>query len=365
MKNLSAKPWRHTIKGQTLDMCTQVWHPQINSLSACLNGQLSKLESTKLCQKLFPEEEQVLLEYLKDAACRGFPDTWEWCKRRANEILKTWSMGLECPVSWLWLDHLLDHHGSSIHMVLEQSMELCMRWGSKWKSCRSLVPASWGNRDKIFHFPWLHLLYGQNIKFLDKPTSKTLYIGSTESSHQPIAIHDENWETATLIPIISAAGKVFRPTVIFKGAQFQASADWKNPLNALYVSFHDITAANWDTDIKILVSECHKRVILLVRSARNGSRSILTAKPVNWQMDGLAFWLLMGTCHISLKTSLNMQKPTTLRCPVFPQTPHMHFKVRILHETDVLPLIPIWNSTWCLWVCSVQKRIPEGNWEAS
>ena len=54
--------------------------------------------------------------------------------------------------------------------------------------------------------------------FLDKPTSKTLYIGSTESSHQPIAIHDENRETATLIPIISAAGKVFRPTVIFKGA---------------------------------------------------------------------------------------------------------------------------------------------------
>ena len=54
--------------------------------------------------------------------------------------------------------------------------------------------------------------------FLDKLTSKTLYIGSTESSHQPIAIHDENQETATLIPIISAAGKVFRPTVNFKGA---------------------------------------------------------------------------------------------------------------------------------------------------
>jgi len=56
--------------------------------------------------------------------------------------------------------------------------------------------------------------------FLDKLTFKTLYIGSTESSHQPIAIHDKNQETTTLIPIILAAGKVFRPTVIFKGAQF-------------------------------------------------------------------------------------------------------------------------------------------------
>jgi len=87
-----------------------------STLSARLNGQLSKLESTKLCQKLFPEEEQVLLEYLKDAAHRGFPDTREQCKRRVNEILKTRSMGLECPVSQSWLNHFLDHHGSSIHM---------------------------------------------------------------------------------------------------------------------------------------------------------------------------------------------------------------------------------------------------------
>jgi len=173
-----------------------------------------------------------------------------------------------------------------------------MFWSKTWSSVRSGAV----NERVVNH--WFQLLgeivtkfsispdcifsMDETSTFLDKPTSKTLYIGSTESSHQPIAIHDENRETATLIPIISAAGKVFRPTVIFKGARFRASADWKNPLNALYVSFHDITAANWDADIKILVSECHKRVILLVRSARNGSRSISTAKPVNWQMDGLA-----------------------------------------------------------------------------
>ena len=58
---------------------------------------------------------------------------------------------------------------------------------------------------------------GETSIFLDKPTSKTLYIGSTDSNQQPIAIHNENQETATLIPIILAAGKVFKPTVTFKG----------------------------------------------------------------------------------------------------------------------------------------------------
>ena len=224
-----------------LRLCAQRFGIPKSTLSARLNGRLSKLESTKLRQKLFPEEEQVLLEYLKDAARRGFPDTRERCKRRANEILRTRSMGLECPVSRSWLDHFLDRHGSSIRTF--------------WSETQSSVRSRAVNERAVDH--WFQLLeeivtkfsispdcifsMDETSTFLDKPTSKTLYIGSTESSHQPIAIHDENRETATLIPIISAAGKVFRPTVIFKGARFRASADWKNPLNALYVSFHFIS----------------------------------------------------------------------------------------------------------------------------
>jgi len=58
-----------------LRICAQRFGIPKSTLSARLNGRLSKLESTKLRQKLFLEEEQVLLEYLKDAARRGFPDT--------------------------------------------------------------------------------------------------------------------------------------------------------------------------------------------------------------------------------------------------------------------------------------------------
>jgi len=58
-----------------LCICAHKFGIPKSTLSAHLNGRLSKLESTKLRQKLFPEEEQVLLEYLKDAARRGFSDT--------------------------------------------------------------------------------------------------------------------------------------------------------------------------------------------------------------------------------------------------------------------------------------------------
>ena len=236
-------------KGRLLACALRFGIPK-STLSAHLNGWLSKLESAELCQKIFPEEEQVLIQYLKDAAHWGFSDTWEQCKRRSNEILRTQSMGPEYPVSSLWLDWFLDHHGTSICTF--------------WSNTHSSVQSGALNESVVNH--WFQLLeetvtmfsiapdcifsMGETSIFLDKPTSKTLYIGSTDSNQQPIAIHNENQETATLIPIILAAGKVFKPTVTFKGEWFQAGANWKNPLNALYVSFYHIMATNWYAHVK-------------------------------------------------------------------------------------------------------------------
>ena len=79
MNNLSTWRLKHTVRCQALrraDLaCAQRFEISNSTLSARLNGQLSKLESDKLCQKLFPEEEQGLIQYLKDAAHQGFPDT--------------------------------------------------------------------------------------------------------------------------------------------------------------------------------------------------------------------------------------------------------------------------------------------------
>jgi hypothetical protein len=172
---------------------------------------------------------------------------------------------------------------------------ICTFWG---KTCSSVQGGAL-NKTVVNH--WFQLLeeivtkysiapdyifsMDETSMFLDKPMSKTLHIGATETSCQPIAICNENCEIATLIPIILAAGKVFKPTIIFKGEQFQATGDWKNPLDALYISFYPIMSTNLVCSHQVLVLECQKRVTLLVRSARNRSRSILIVKHMNWLMD--------------------------------------------------------------------------------
>ena len=68
--------------------------------------------------------------------------------------------------------------------------------------------------------------------FLDRSTHKTWHIGPA-SQLQQVALRNEVWDTVTMIPIISAGGNVFPPTVIFKGQRLRDSSNWPNPLNAM------------------------------------------------------------------------------------------------------------------------------------
>jgi len=68
---------------------------------------------------------------------------------------------------------------------------------------------------------------------LDKSTHKTWHIGSA-SQLQQMALRNEVQDTVTLIPIISASGMVFPPTVIFKGLCSRDRDNLPNPLNAMY-----------------------------------------------------------------------------------------------------------------------------------
>jgi len=60
-----------------------------STLSAHIQGCTSKLDSASQQQKIFWEEEELIVDYLQETACRGFPDTRKQCIRHANEILRT------------------------------------------------------------------------------------------------------------------------------------------------------------------------------------------------------------------------------------------------------------------------------------
>ena len=51
------------------------WGVKQPTLTAQINGRLSKLQSASQQQKIHPDEEKVLVEYLQETARRGFPDT--------------------------------------------------------------------------------------------------------------------------------------------------------------------------------------------------------------------------------------------------------------------------------------------------
>ena len=46
-----------------------------STLQAHLSGCTSKIESAGQQQKICPDEEQLLVDYLQETACQGFPDT--------------------------------------------------------------------------------------------------------------------------------------------------------------------------------------------------------------------------------------------------------------------------------------------------
>src|SRR5882757_2324372 len=59
----------------------------VSTLKAGILGQPSKINAAAAWQKIHLCEEEVLVVYLKETSCCGFPDTRKCCIQCANEIL--------------------------------------------------------------------------------------------------------------------------------------------------------------------------------------------------------------------------------------------------------------------------------------
>ena len=85
-----------------------------STLSARINGRPSKLVTAGKWQKILPDEEKLLVNYLQETARRGFPDTQKRCILRANEILRIRSGNRDAKVGACWLDRFLQCHHDKI-----------------------------------------------------------------------------------------------------------------------------------------------------------------------------------------------------------------------------------------------------------
>jgi len=207
-------------------------HIALSTLTARIRGRPSKLASASLQQKIRPDEEQLIVDYLEETAHRGFPDTKKRCARRANEILHMRSGIKDAKVGHHWLGRFMHRHHDRVR--------------SYWST--TLTTVQGGSLNSAIVNDWFELLQttittcsieqdcifamDETCCFLDRSVHKTRHIGSTGQKQQ-IALRNETRATATMIPIISASGKVFPPTVIFQGKILRGSSTWENPLGAV------------------------------------------------------------------------------------------------------------------------------------
>ena len=134
-----------------------------------------------------------------------------------------------------WIDWFMKHHHDKLqHYCSTTLTTVCGGALNKgvvddWIELLQKTVADYGiEEDCIFSMD-------ETCCFLDKSTHRAQHIGSV-SQLQQMALRNEVWETVTMIPIISASGNVFPPTVIFKGQCLRDSSMWPNPLNAMYVT---------------------------------------------------------------------------------------------------------------------------------
>jgi len=79
--------------------------------------------------------------------------------------------------------------------------------------------------------PELLLAMDESNTFIDKSTRRFKVIGIAKKRAQAL-LKDENRESVTLIPLISAVGHCYPPTIIFKGKQIRGKDNLPNPLGA-------------------------------------------------------------------------------------------------------------------------------------
>ena len=93
-----------------------------STLSVCIKGHPSRLASSSQQQKLYPDEEQLIIDYLQETVCRGFPDTQKQCVRHANDILIARSGNKDAQVGIRWLGCFLHCHHDKIQFYWSTSL---------------------------------------------------------------------------------------------------------------------------------------------------------------------------------------------------------------------------------------------------
>src|SRR5258706_1888159 len=201
------------------------------TLNHCVNGRPSKQEDGVKHHLLPPKAENALVEFLVETACRGFPETEERVREIATIIHRNLTDDEKTHVGKTWVNCFLKRNSDKPK--------------KSWATSQSMLRGTAANKESVDPFfellsrmitvfsivPELLLAMDESNTFIDKSTRRFKVIGIAKKRAQA-SLKNENRESVTLIPLISAAVLCYPPTIIFKGMQIRGKNNLPNPLGA-------------------------------------------------------------------------------------------------------------------------------------
>ena len=205
------------------------------SLQERINGRRSILESNSERSWLDDTESKVIVDELIHSAAQGFPDTKRHLRRRVNAVIQDKLGDPSFHVGENWVDRWLEKWGKSLSTYWSTSLDAVHSRALNpevvhdyFQKVQETISKYKIDPDCLWTMDESGFIFGH--------ACKTRVIGQAGNRVQH-SQRDGSRETATVIPLISAAGACMPPCVIFKGQKLNTlwSEPENNPLGCPYV----------------------------------------------------------------------------------------------------------------------------------
>jgi len=222
---------------EVLSVCEAAWHFNVpkTSLQEHINGHRSILESNAERSWLDDTESKVIVDELICSAVQGFPETKHHLCRRVNAVIQDKLGDPSFHVGEKWVDWWLERWGKWLSTYWSTSLDaVCARAlnpeviDDYFQKVQETISKYKIDPDCLWTMDESSFIFGH--------ACKTRVIGQAGNWVQH-SQRDGSRETATVMPLISAAGACMPPCVIFKGQKLNSlwSGPENNPLECLYV----------------------------------------------------------------------------------------------------------------------------------
>jgi hypothetical protein len=215
----------------TYKACAERFEVNRETLRQQIAGRQTQREASYNMSWFTAEEDWVLINFFIEIAERGFPDTKRILRERINTLLRAKKGDLTFCVGVNWVDRWLQRNKDHLQKYWNTSLD-----SHRANAVNSTVVADYFVKlQKVLmeHAIELDCLWSMDecgLQFNHTPKKKVIRQAGKDQQH---SIQSGSRESATIIPLISAASACPPPTVIFQGVQMNAAWTGQgNPLNA-------------------------------------------------------------------------------------------------------------------------------------